>query len=70
MENNKLVILGPQQKTETYLYDKEKNKQNPEMLSEQYVKKAIANYQSAYYLFKNEGLKQKRIKKGNITTTR
>lgn len=70
MENNKLVILGPQQKTETYLYDKEKNKQNPEMLSEQYVKKAIANYQSAYYLFKNDGLKQKQIKKVNITTTR
>ncbi|WP_228373919.1 LTA synthase family protein [Epilithonimonas tenax] len=70
MENNKLVILGPQQKTETYLYDKENNKQNPEMLSEQYVKKAIANYQSAYYLFKNDGLKQKQIKKVNITTTR
>lgn len=70
MENNKLVILGPQQKTETYLYDKENNKQNPEMLSEQYVKKAIANYQSAYYLFKNDGLKQKQIKKVNITTTK
>ena len=70
MENNKLVILGPQQKTETYLYDKENNKQTPEMLSEQYVKKAIANYQSAYYLFKNDGLKQKQIKKVNITTTR
>lgn len=70
MENNKLVILGPQQKTETYLYDKEKNKQNPEMLSEQYVKKAIANYQSAYYLFKNDGLKQKQVKKVNITITR
>ncbi|MDR6156685.1 phosphoglycerol transferase MdoB-like AlkP superfamily enzyme [Chryseobacterium sp. SLBN-27] len=70
MENNKLVILGPQQKTETYLYDKEKNKQNQEMLSAKYVKKAIANYQSAYYLFKNDGLKQKQIKKVNITTTR
>ncbi|SHM78748.1 Phosphoglycerol transferase MdoB [Chryseobacterium carnipullorum] len=62
MEGNKLVILGPQQKTETYLYDKVTNKQNPEILSEQYVKKAIANYQTAYYLFKNNGLKQRSIK--------
>lgn len=58
MENDNLVILGPQQKVETYKYVKDKNEQVAQKLPEVFVKKAIANYQTAYYLFKNNGLRQ------------
>lgn len=58
MENDNLVILAPQQKVETYQYVKEKNEQIPKKIDQRLIKKAIANYQTAYYLFKNKGLKQ------------
>lgn len=59
MENNELVILSPQQKLETYQYQKENNEQTPWKNNNDVIKRAIANYQTAYYLFKNNGLKQK-----------
>jgi hypothetical protein len=59
MENDKLVILSPQQKVEAYLYNKTQNQQIPKIFSDQYINKAVANYQTAYYLYKNQGLKQK-----------
>lgn len=59
MEDNKLVILSPQQKVDTYLYIKDTNQQKVQKLPAEYVNKAVANYQTAYFLFKNAGLKQK-----------
>jgi phosphoglycerol transferase MdoB-like AlkP superfamily enzyme len=58
LRRDSLVILGPQQKIETFIYDKEKNEQVPSHLSGDVINKAIANYQTAYDLFKNGGMHQ------------
>jgi phosphoglycerol transferase MdoB-like AlkP superfamily enzyme len=58
MKNDSLVILSPQQKVETFRYNKVTNEQTPAKDNEQLVKEAIAYYQTAYFLFKNNGLKQ------------
>ncbi|WP_222536659.1 LTA synthase family protein [Pedobacter polysacchareus] len=58
LKNDSLVVLSPQQKVETYLYNQKKNEQLPRKFSGEVVKEAIANYQTAYDLFKNGGLHQ------------
>lgn len=58
MKSDSLVILSPQQKVETYLYDFNSNTQVHSKLSNTIINEAIAHYQTAYYLFKNNGLKQ------------
>lgn len=58
LEQDSLVILGPQQKIETFIYNKTKNEQTPVKLSGQIVAKAIAYYQTAYDLFKSGGMHQ------------
>lgn len=58
LKQDSLVILGPQQKTETFLYNKQKNEQVPAKLSTTVTDQAIASYQTAYDLFKNGGMHQ------------
>ena len=58
LSQDSLVILGPQQRIETFIYDKNKNEQRPAKLSATTVNKAIANYQTAYDLFKSGGMHQ------------
>ncbi|RAJ26014.1 LTA synthase family protein [Pedobacter cryoconitis] len=58
LKQDSLVILGPQQKMETFLYNKAKNEQVPAKLSKAVTDKAIANYQTAYDLFKSGGMHQ------------
>lgn len=58
LSQDSLVILGPQQRTETFLYNKQKNEQLPARLSVHIIDKAIANYQTAYDLFKSGGMHQ------------
>jgi phosphoglycerol transferase MdoB-like AlkP superfamily enzyme len=62
MSNDSLVILSPQQKVESFLYDKVKNEQIPNMLSTEIKNKARSYYQTAYFLFKNGGLKDPSVK--------
>jgi len=57
MKNDRLVILSPQQVVETFRYNKASNEQVPVPADQPLVKEAIANYQTAYYLFKNGGMK-------------
>ncbi|WP_341843564.1 LTA synthase family protein [Chitinophaga caseinilytica] len=57
MKNDRLVILSPQQVVETFRYNKAANEQVPVPADQPLVKEAIANYQTAYYLFKNGGMK-------------
>jgi phosphoglycerol transferase MdoB-like AlkP superfamily enzyme len=57
LENDSLVILSPQHKIDTYLFNKEKNQQLQASLGQKITNKAISNYQTAYYLFKHNGLK-------------
>ena len=58
IKRDSLVILSPQQKVETYLYNFKTNSQVAANFSNTVINEAIANYQTAYYLFKNNGLKQ------------
>jgi phosphoglycerol transferase MdoB-like AlkP superfamily enzyme len=58
MKNDSLVILSPQQKVEIFRYNSATNEQTPSKANEHLVKEAIAYYQTAYFLFKNNGLKQ------------
>lgn len=58
LKQDSLVILSPLQKVDTYLYDKTKDIQNPVPFSNSMIDEAVANYQTAYFLFKNNGLKQ------------
>ena len=57
MKEDSLVILSPQRKVETYIYNKEKNVQKPTNFPKPIINHAISNYQTAYDLFKNDGLK-------------
>lgn len=56
MKKDSLVILSPQQKIETFIYNKEKNEQVPAKFPQPLVQQAISNYQTAYDLFKTGGL--------------
>ncbi|HMI01316.1 MAG TPA: sulfatase-like hydrolase/transferase [Pedobacter sp.] len=58
LKNDSLVILGPQQKIETFLYLKSDDIQKPDKLSSNVIDQAKANYQTAYDLFKSGGLHQ------------
>lgn len=58
MKKDSLVILSPQNIVESYLYKKATDEQIPVNQDPALVKEAISQYQTAYYLFKNNGLKQ------------
>ncbi|MBC7746242.1 MAG: sulfatase-like hydrolase/transferase [Flavobacterium sp.] len=57
MKSDSLVILSPQRKVETYLYNKELNEQIPTKFPAHLIEQAISYYQTAYLLFKNGQLK-------------
>jgi phosphoglycerol transferase MdoB-like AlkP superfamily enzyme len=58
LSQDSLVILGPEQKVQTFIYHKGKNEQIPAKISTNVIDKAVANYQTAYDLFKNGGMHQ------------
>jgi len=58
MRNDSLVILSPQRKVESFIYNKVKNEQTKAKFPIALTNQAIANYQTAFELFKNGGLKQ------------
>jgi phosphoglycerol transferase MdoB-like AlkP superfamily enzyme len=58
LRNDSLVILGPRQQVETFLYSKVNNVQTPDKLTSKLINQAKANYQTAYDLFKTGGLHQ------------
>ncbi len=58
LQKDSLVILGPQQKIETFIYHKSTDELQPAKLSRELTKQAMANYQTAYNLFKNGGMHQ------------
>lgn len=58
LQQDKLIILGPQQQAETYRWNREKNEQLPVLSDPGLVQKAIAYYQTAYYLYKNGGMQE------------
>jgi phosphoglycerol transferase MdoB-like AlkP superfamily enzyme len=56
LKKDSLVVLGPQRKVETYLFNQLTNMQTPDRLSPSVIEQAKANYQTAYDLFKSGGL--------------
>lgn len=57
MKSDSLVILSPQRKVETYIYNKAKNEQILAKFPKSLIDEGIAQYQTAYDLFKNGGLR-------------
>ncbi len=57
MEDDSLVVLSPLRKIDNYLYEASTNQQVPIKSNSRIVNKAISNYQTAYYLYKHQGLK-------------
>jgi phosphoglycerol transferase MdoB-like AlkP superfamily enzyme len=58
LKKDSLVVLSPQQKVETFIYNQQNNEQIPANFPGGIVSEAVANYQTAYELFKNGGLHQ------------
>ena len=58
LKADSLVILGPHKVVETYHYNKKTNEQTPTKFPQPLIHEAIAQYQTAYYLYKNGGLRQ------------
>jgi len=58
LQKDSLVILGPQQKVKTFLYDAASNQQKPANLPARFIHQGMANYQTAYELYKRGGLHQ------------
>ncbi|PWS29436.1 sulfatase [Pedobacter yonginense] len=59
MKGDSLVILSPHRKIDTYLYNKSKNEQKPFALPKKIVNQGIANYQTAFDLFRDGKLRYK-----------
>lgn len=57
LKRDSLVLLAPQQNVDSYLYDYNTNQQKEYKPSPALIQEAIANYQTAYFLYKNGGLK-------------
>lgn len=57
MKGDSIVLLSPQRKVDTYIYQKNTNEQKPVSLSRKTVNEGVANYQTAFDLFKNGKLK-------------
>ncbi|RYE45117.1 MAG: LTA synthase family protein, partial [Sphingobacteriales bacterium] len=58
LKSDSLIILSPQRKVETFLYSSANDAQKVAHLPAELINHAIANYQTAYELFKNGGLHQ------------
>lgn len=59
LKNDTLIVLGPQQKAECFSYNKKADEQKSTSLNNNLLHEAIANYQSAYELYKNGGMKER-----------
>lgn len=57
LKGDSLLLLSPHRKVDTYLYDKSKNLQIPHQLSKKVINEGIANYQTAFDLFKDGKLR-------------
>lgn len=57
LKQDSLIILGPQRKVGAFLYDASKNEQRPAHLPGKIIHQAMANYQTAYELFKHNGFR-------------
>ncbi|MBO9731976.1 MAG: sulfatase-like hydrolase/transferase [Chitinophaga sp.] len=58
LEPGKLLILSPQQKAQCFNWNEARNEQHPAPMDSVLLKNSIANYQTAYFLFKNGGMKK------------
>ena len=58
LQGDSLVVLSPQQQVTTSLWNKITDEQKPVKQDAALISKAIALYQSAYYLYKNGGMNE------------
>jgi len=57
LKGDSLLLLSPHKKVDTYLYNKAKNEQKPFSLPKRLIDEGIANYQTAFDLFKDGKLR-------------
>ena len=57
LQQDSLVILSPQQQVTTSIWNKATDDQTRVKQDSQLIHKAVASYQTAYYLYKNGGMK-------------
>ncbi|OQP61800.1 sulfatase [Niastella vici] len=60
LQHDSLTILSPQQQVTSSRWNAQTDEQSPIKIDPAMSNKAIAAYQTAYYLFKNGGMKEKR----------
>ncbi|HVI47751.1 MAG TPA: sulfatase-like hydrolase/transferase [Chitinophaga sp.] len=58
LETGKLVILSPQQKAQCFIWSRDRNDLQPAAMDSNLLKHSVAAYQTAYYLFKNGGMRK------------
>lgn len=58
LQNDSLVVLSPEQKVALFKWNKTTDEQQSIVPDPALVTKAIATYQTAYYLYKNGGMKE------------
>lgn len=58
LQHDSLVVLSPQQQTETYKWNAATDEQRSIPNNTTLLNSAIASYQTAYYLYKNGGMKE------------
>ncbi|UKT65110.1 LTA synthase family protein [Pedobacter mucosus] len=57
MKGDSIVLLSPHRKIDTYLYNKIRNEQKPTIFPKKIINEGIANYQTAFDLFKDGKLR-------------
>jgi phosphoglycerol transferase MdoB-like AlkP superfamily enzyme len=58
LQRDSLVVLSPEEKVAQFKWNKSTDEQQPIVPDPALMKKAIATYQTAYYLYKNGGMKE------------
>jgi phosphoglycerol transferase MdoB-like AlkP superfamily enzyme len=61
LKNDTLIVLGPQQKADCYSYKQQTDEQKQAPMNNHLLHEAIANYQSAYQLYKNGGMRENQL---------
>ncbi|MBE7171538.1 MAG: sulfatase-like hydrolase/transferase [Williamsia sp.] len=67
LQQDSLVILSPQQQATTTLWNKAKDEQTTIKQDAGLIKKAVAFYQTAYYLYKNGRMKAPYLEKDSLS---
>ncbi|RBL91853.1 LTA synthase family protein [Chitinophaga flava] len=58
LETGKMIILSPQQKAQCFSWSQDKSEEQPAPMDSALLKRSVSTYQTAYSLFKNNGMRK------------